>query len=78
MSTRDYDRDARTKAARILARSICRELVSHGYDDTQILAVATELISAVTARVRRRAEHGGRDADLLRRDDGVVRPRKGT
>ena len=56
MTTRDADLDVTTKPARLLARSLYRELASHGYDASQILAVATELISEVTAGVRRHAE----------------------
>lgn len=46
--------DLRTKdprAARILAKSIYRELTAQGYDDKQIVALATELIAEVTASV---------------------------
>lgn len=39
------------RAARILAKSIYRELTSQGYDDKQIVALATELIAEVTASV---------------------------
>jgi hypothetical protein len=45
------DRDSKTKAVRILAKSIYRELTSQGYDDKQIVSLATELISEVTARI---------------------------
>jgi len=41
----------RNKAVRILAKSIYRELTAQGYDDKQIVALATELISAVTNRI---------------------------
>jgi hypothetical protein len=41
------------RAARILAKSIYRELTSQGYDDKQIVALATELIAEVTASVGR-------------------------
>ena len=39
------------KAVRILAKSLYRELTAQGYDDKQIVALATELISAVTNRI---------------------------
>jgi hypothetical protein len=45
------DRDSKTKAVRILAKSIYRELTAQGYDDKQIVSLATELISEVTARI---------------------------
>ncbi len=38
----------RQKAVKILARSLYRQLTSEGYDDKQIVALATELISEVT------------------------------
>jgi hypothetical protein len=43
--------DTRNKAVRILAKSIYRELTSQGYDDKQIVSLATELISEVTTRI---------------------------
>jgi hypothetical protein len=39
------------RAARILAKSIYRELSAQGYDDKQIVALATELIAEVTASI---------------------------
>ena len=51
MTKPNNDRDAKTKAVRILAKSIYRELTAQGYDDKQIVALATELISEVTARI---------------------------
>lgn len=36
---------------RVVARSLYRGLVSEGLDDRQVLAVATELIGAVTSRL---------------------------
>jgi len=41
----------RQKAIKILARSLHRQLTTEGYDDKQIVALATELISEVTARM---------------------------
>jgi hypothetical protein len=49
LKTPDLRSDPR--AARILAKSIYRELTSQGYDDKQIVALATELISEVTASI---------------------------
>lgn len=43
------------RAARILAKSIYRELTAQGYDDKQIVALATELIAEVTASVSKDA-----------------------
>jgi hypothetical protein len=45
------DRDVKAKAVRILAKSIYRDLTAQGYDDKQIVALATELIGEVTARI---------------------------
>ena len=45
------DRDGRAKAIRIFAKSIYREAMAQGYDDRQIVALATELISEVTLRM---------------------------
>jgi hypothetical protein len=39
----------RQKAAKILARSLYKQLTSEGYDDKSIVALATELISQVTS-----------------------------
>jgi hypothetical protein len=38
----------RNRSVRILAKSIFRELKTQGYDDRQIVALATELLSEVT------------------------------
>ena len=38
----------RNRSVRILAKSIFRELKSQGYDDKQVVALATELLSEVT------------------------------
>jgi len=51
MNKPSNDRDAKNKAVRILAKSIYRQLTAQGYDDKQIVALATELISEVTARI---------------------------
>jgi hypothetical protein len=42
----------RNRSVRILAKSIFRELQQQGYDDKQIVALATELLSEVTDQVR--------------------------
>ncbi|MEZ4369079.1 MAG: hypothetical protein R2939_22770 [Kofleriaceae bacterium] len=42
------DRDGKQRAVKILARTICRDLLEQGFDERQILALATELISNVT------------------------------
>ena len=42
----------RNRSVRILAKSIFRELKQQGYDDKQIVALATELLSEVTDKVR--------------------------
>jgi hypothetical protein len=49
LKTPDLRSDPR--AARILAKSIYRELTAQGYDDKQIVALATELIAEVTASI---------------------------
>jgi hypothetical protein len=41
----------RNRAVRILAKSIFRELTSQGYDERQIVSLATELISEVTDKM---------------------------
>ena len=45
----------RNRSVRILAKSLFRELKSQGYDEKQIVSLATELISEVTDRLPRRA-----------------------
>ena len=42
----------RNRSVRILAKSIFRELKSQGYDEKQIVALATELLSEVTDKMR--------------------------
>lgn len=49
----------RQKAVKILARSLYKQLTSEGYDDKQIVALATELISEVTTSMA--SEHVSRD-----------------
>ncbi len=55
LKTPDLRSDPR--AARILAKSIYRELTSQGYDDKQIVALATQLISEVTTRMQHEHDH---------------------
>jgi hypothetical protein len=52
--TKPTDRQAKINAVRILAKSIYRDLESQGFDEKQIVALATELISEVTARMSQR------------------------
>jgi hypothetical protein len=49
----------RQKQIKILARSLHKQLTTEGYDDKQIVALATELISEVTSRIA--ADHVSRD-----------------
>ena len=51
LKTNDIRTTTDPRAARILARSIYRELTSQGYDDKQIVALATELLAEVTASI---------------------------
>jgi hypothetical protein len=45
------EREARTRAVRILAKSIYRDLETQGFDQKEIVALATELISEVTTKI---------------------------
>jgi hypothetical protein len=47
------DREAKTRAVKILAKSIYRDLEAQGFDEKQIVALATELISEVTVKISR-------------------------
>ncbi|MDB4961878.1 MAG: hypothetical protein JWP01_1877 [Myxococcales bacterium] len=47
------DREAKTRAVKILAKSIYRDLEAQGFDEKQIVALATELISEVTTKIAR-------------------------
>ena len=53
------DREAKARAVKILAKSIYRDLEAQGFDEKQIVALATELISEVTNRIA--ADHVSRD-----------------
>ena len=50
------DREAKARAVKILAKSIYRDLEAQGFDEKQIVALATELISEVTNKISR-GEH---------------------
>ncbi len=47
------DREAKSRAVKILAKSIYRDLEAQGFDEKQIVALATELISEVTSKIAR-------------------------
>ena len=42
----------RNRAVRILAKSIYRQLTEQGYDEKQIVSLATELLGAVTRELQ--------------------------
>lgn len=50
-STPMTDREAKSRAVKILAKSIYRDLEAQGFDEKQIVALATELISEVTTKI---------------------------
>jgi len=45
------EREAKSRAVKILAKSIYRDLEAQGFDEKQIVALATELISEVTSKM---------------------------
>jgi len=45
------DREAKSRAVKILAKSLYRDLEAQGFDEKQIVAFATELISEVTSKM---------------------------
>ena len=47
------DREEKTRAVKILAKSIYRDLEAQGFDEKQIVSLATELISEVTSKLAR-------------------------
>lgn len=47
------EREAKSRAVKILAKSLYRDLEAQGFDEKQIVALATELISEVTSRMAR-------------------------
>ncbi len=52
----EIQRPTDTRAARILARSLFRDMRANGYGNPQILALATELIDLVTRDMRGEGE----------------------
>ena len=52
------DREAKARAVKILAKSIYRDLEAQGFDEKQIIALATELISEVTTKMTSTRETG--------------------
>ena len=54
------EREAKARAVKILAKSIYRDLEAQGFDEKQIVALATELISEVTNKISHSA---GRDKE---------------
>ncbi|MBL0220480.1 MAG: hypothetical protein IPQ07_42255 [Myxococcales bacterium] len=50
------DREAKSRAVKILAKSIYRDLEAQGFDEKQIVSLATELISEVTTKMRGSSE----------------------
>ncbi|MFL5379368.1 MAG: hypothetical protein ACJ787_15785 [Myxococcales bacterium] len=57
--TETLDKPRASAAARILARSFYRELRSHGYTPTELVAVSAELIELVTLDLRSERQEGG-------------------
>jgi hypothetical protein len=51
------EKEAKQRAVKILARSIYKDLEGQGFDEKQIVALATELISQVTTRMSRDSSH---------------------
>ena len=51
------DREAKSRAVKILAKSIYRDLEAQGFDEKQIVSLATELISEVTSRIAKSGDH---------------------
>jgi hypothetical protein len=47
------EREAKSRAVKILAKSIYRDLEAQGFDEKQIVSLATELISEVTSKISR-------------------------
>jgi hypothetical protein len=47
------EREAKSRAVKILAKSIYRDLEAQGFDEKQIISLATELISEVTSKMSR-------------------------
>jgi hypothetical protein len=66
------DREAKSRAVKILAKSIYRDLEAQGFDEKQIVALATELISEVR-RTRHRAHLRSDVQDLARQRQVAAR-----
>jgi hypothetical protein len=47
------DKETKSRAVRILAKSIYKDLQAQGFDEKQIVSLATELISEVTTKMTR-------------------------
>ncbi|HEX2688468.1 MAG TPA: hypothetical protein VHN14_17680 [Kofleriaceae bacterium] len=47
------EREGKSRAVKILAKSLYRDLEAQGFDEKQIVALATELISEVTSKMSR-------------------------
>jgi hypothetical protein len=45
------DRETKSRALKILAKSTYRDLEAQGFDEKQIVAFATELIGEVTSKI---------------------------
>ena len=52
----------KARAVKILAKSIYRDLEAQGFDEKQIVALATELISEVTTKISRELKPAKTDA----------------
>jgi hypothetical protein len=50
------DRETRARAVRILARSLARDLTAQGFDQRDVLALASELIGEITRTLQRRED----------------------
>jgi hypothetical protein len=61
------DKNAKINAVRILAKSIYRDLEAQGFDERQIVALATELISEVTTRISTQREPANAAAHAVAR-----------
>ena len=69
------DREAKTRAVKILAKSIYRDLEAQGFDEKQIVALATELISEVTTKISRDEREDADSPGRLNRASGArLRP----
>nr|HEX4316150.1 hypothetical protein [Kofleriaceae bacterium] len=55
------DREAKSRAVKILAKSIYRDLEAQGFDERQIVSLATELISEVTSKMSRSTDSHSHD-----------------